>query len=68
MASPFDPTDPHYLSPDQRLDELSAIFAEGIARLFALRIDVSQPPSDASNSAQIGLDVLPKQSVHVPRG
>ena len=57
-----------HLSPDQRLDELSAILAEGIARLFALRIDVIETPKDGSNSAQIGLDVSSKQSVHVPRG
>ena len=61
--------DPHeHLSPDQRLDELSAIFAEGISRLFALRIAVIQTPSDGSNSAQNSVDVSADKSVHVPRG
>jgi hypothetical protein len=54
-------------SPDQRLDDLSAILAEGITRLFALRIDVIQTPSDASNSAQNSVDVCPQKSVHGPR-
>lgn len=57
-----------HLSPDQRLDELSAILAEGISRLFALRIDVIQTPNDGSNSAQNSVDVLADKSVHVPRG
>jgi hypothetical protein len=56
-----------HLSPDQRLDELSAILAEGITRLFSLRIDVVQTPNDGSNSAQNCLDVSAKQSVHGPR-
>jgi len=37
---------PQHLSPDQRLDELSAILAEGITRLFLLRIDVIETPKD----------------------
>ena len=57
-----------HLSPDQRLDELSAILAEGISRLFALRIPVSPTPDDGSNSAQNSVDVLADKSVHVPRG
>ena len=56
-----------HLSPDQRFDELSAIFAEGISRLFALRIDVMQTPEDGSNSAQNSVDVWPQKSVHGPR-
>ena len=68
MKPPLSITSSEHLPPDQRLDELSAILAEGITRLFSLRIDVIQTPSDVSNSAQIGLDVSPKQSVHVPRG
>ena len=59
---------PQHLSPAQRLDELSAIFAEGISRLFALRIDVIQTPEEGSNSDQNSLDVCPEKSVHVPRG
>ena len=57
-----------HLSPDQRLDELSAILAKGITRLFTLRIDVIQTPSDGSNSAQNSVDVSADKSVQVPRG
>ena len=56
-----------HLSPDQHLDELSAILAEGIGRLFALRIDVIETPNDGSNSAQNSLDVSAEKSVHGPR-
>ncbi len=59
---------PDHISPDERLEELTAIFAEGITRLFALRIDVIQTPSDGSNCAQNSVDVLADKSVHVPRG
>ncbi len=37
MTVPFDPTDPAYLTPDQRLDELAALLAAGVRRPRALR-------------------------------
>ena len=66
MAVPFDPTDPAYLTPDQRLDELAAILAAGVRRARELR-----PPSlpqNTSDSARNGLDPSAEQSVYAPRG
>ena len=66
MAVPFDPTDPSYLTPDQRLDELAALLAAGVRRARALR-----PPSlpqNVSDSAGNGLDPSAEQSVYAPRG
>ncbi len=66
MAVPFDPTDPSYLTPDQRLDELAAILAAGVRRARALR-----PPSlpqNTSDSPRNRLDPSPEQSVYAPRG
>ncbi len=68
MASHFDPAGPHVLTPDQRLDEVAAILALGIQRLFALRVEVIESHSGASNSSRNCLDVSAEQSVTVPRG
>ena len=66
MAVPFDPTDPSYLTPDQRLDELAALLAAGVRRTRALR-----PPSlpqIPAESLRNGLDTSAEQSVYGPRG
>jgi hypothetical protein len=61
MAVPFDPTDPSHLTPDQRLSELAAIFAIGVARALALRPILTAPESEQNR-----LDVSPKKRLHVP--
>jgi hypothetical protein len=52
-----DPTDPVNLSPEQRLDELTAILAAGVRRI----------PVPLPDSAQNGLDVSGKSRLHVSR-
>jgi hypothetical protein len=62
MAVPFDPTDPTLLSPEQRLDELSALLAAGVMRELALH-----PPSLLQIQLESGpdrLDLSGQQSVH----
>ena len=67
MAVPFDPTDPRNLTPEQRLDELSAIMATGVTRVLALRVsratseDFEQIPPE---SCQIPLEVSPQSRLH----
>jgi hypothetical protein len=56
-----DPTDPRQLTPEQRLDELTALLATGLRRVLALR------PSAVPDSPQIPLDVSPEKSVHASR-
>ena len=66
MAVPFDPTDPSYLTPEQRLDELAAILAAGVRRARELRpVSLPQIPTE---SGQDGLDPSAEQSVYAPRG
>ena len=55
-----DPTDPRHLTPEQRLDELTALLATGVRRVLALR-----PPFP--DSPQNSLDVWPEKSVHATR-
>jgi hypothetical protein len=61
MADAFDPTDPRNLTPDQRLDELTALLATGVRRAIALH-----PIDPLPESEQIQLDVSAQTSVHVP--
>jgi hypothetical protein len=65
MASPHDPTDPTRLTPEQRLDELSAILATGVARLLASR--ASHPVSLPGNSVENRLDVPADLGLHGAR-
>jgi hypothetical protein len=62
MTSPDDPTDPLHLTPDQRLDELSAILAAGVQRLLDNR--ASFPVELPSESAPDCLDDVLELSVH----
>ena len=66
MAVPFDPTDPAFLTPDQRLNELAALLAAGIRRARSI------PPSSLvqipAESELDQLDLSAPQSVHAPRG
>jgi hypothetical protein len=62
MASPFDPTDPAHLTPAQRHDEIAALLATGVRRLFDLR--TSSPVSLLPDSAPNCLDVPLDLSVH----
>jgi hypothetical protein len=57
----FDPTDPSDLTPEQRLDELTALLATGLRRVLALR------PPPLQESAQNPLDVCPKSRPHGTR-
>ena len=70
MALPFDPTDPQHLSPDQRLDELTAILAEGVRRLLSVRAVSGESPASGirPESTANGLDVCGETRLHVPRG
>ena len=70
MALTFDPTDPDHLSPDQRLDELTAILAEGVRRLLSLRAAPAESPAPEipPESTPNGLDVCGETRLHVPRG
>jgi hypothetical protein len=61
MADAFDPTDPRHLTPEQRFDELTLIFATGARRALALRRTQTPP-----ESAPDGLDVSAETSVHAP--
>ena len=70
-ASSFDPTDPRHLSPEQRLDELTALLAVGVRRLLAHRASLALPappplPQDHLESAPNRLDEQPEKSVHAP--
>jgi hypothetical protein len=65
MAAPLiDPTDPHDLTPDQRLEQLTALLGAGVERLLALQIATPLIQSDFSAD---GLDVSLHKSVHVAR-
>ena len=69
MAVLFDPTDPSHLTPDQRLDALSAILAVGVRRALALRRSLpSDPLISEPDSVPDELDISCPQSVHGPRG
>ena len=67
MAVPFDP---HHLTPEQRLDELTAILAIGARRLLALRVSpaisaLPPPPEQIpSESCQNCLMVSPQSRLH----
>ena len=66
MASrPHDPTDPQHLTPDQLIDDISALLATGVRRLLVARAHppVSLPPESAGN----GLADPPELSVHASR-
>jgi hypothetical protein len=69
----FDPTDPRHLTPEQRLDELTAILAAGVRRLLAVRQTAvapaeSLPSRPLSESVQNQIDVSGESWPHVPRG
>ena len=70
MAAASEPADPNQLSAEQRLHELTAIFAIGTARLLSLRADTptSLSPQIPPESSPNGLDECPEKSVHAPRG
>ena len=57
----FDPTDPRHFTPEERRDELTALFATGVRRLLSLR------PNPISDSSPNGLDVSAEKSVHASR-
>ena len=61
MAVRHDPTDPTYLTPDQRLDEVAHILATGVRRL--LSVGQCAPPESAPNC----LEVSPALPLHVSR-
>ncbi len=64
MAAPFDPTDPQHLTPEQRLDELTALLATGVRRALVLRPGLIGP---LQKSGPDGLDVSGETSVHASR-
>ena len=71
MAARLDPTDPRHLTPEQLLDDLTALLAKGTRRVLALRAATAITPDRGADpappdSAQIRLDVSGKLSVHVP--
>jgi hypothetical protein len=71
MAAAFDPTDPRHLTPEQRLDELTALLAKGTRRVLALRAEAAITPATGPGpappeSAQNPLDVSGQMRLHVP--
>ncbi len=66
MAVPFDPTDPTFLTPDQRLDELAALLAAGLRR--ATSVHPSSLVQIPAQSEPDQLDLSAPQSVHAPQG
>jgi hypothetical protein len=68
MAARFDPTDPRCLTPTQRLEQLTALFAAGARRWLPRRAKMAALPAPPSpvESAQNPLDMSPRKSVHVP--
>ncbi len=64
MAAPLDPTDPQHLTPEQPLDEMTALLATGVRRVCALRPPPSEPLQDSSWN---GLNVWGDKSVHASR-
>jgi hypothetical protein len=64
----YDPTDPRQLTPQQRLDALTAVLAVGAARVLALRARAAPVPAvGPSDSSQNPVDVSPEMRLHVPR-
>ena len=70
MTVPFDPTDPHHLTPEQRLDEVAAILATGVRRVLALRVSPATSPAPLQippDSSQNCLEVSPQSRLHGTR-
>ena len=73
MVLANDPTDPANMTPDERLAEVAAIFAEGVLRLRR-RAALSAPkltvihPIESAESAANGLEVPSESSPHGQRG
>jgi hypothetical protein len=66
------PTDARDLTPEQRLDELSAILAIGFRRVLALRARPDLPAEEPLQPALVEssancLDLSPKARLHVSR-
>jgi hypothetical protein len=65
----YDPTDPRRLTPQQRLDALTAVLAAGAARVLALRTTVAPAPTgEREDSGRNQVDVPGEMRLHVPRG
>ena len=64
----YDPTDPHQLTQQQRLDAIAAILAVGAGRALALGGAAPlAPAAGLSDSSQNQLDVSAEMGLHVPR-
>jgi hypothetical protein len=66
------PTDPRDMTPDQRLDELSAILATGFRRVLALRARPDLPAQESPEPALVEssvncLDLSSEARLHVSR-
>jgi len=69
MASRIDPSDPHNMSPDDRVVELAAILAAGVLRLRRGLVSPELPPAaTVQDSSQICLDECAETRLHGPRG
>ena len=71
MAALFDPTDPRHLTPEQRLDELTAVLAIGVRRVLALHVNPVKPAQSGATpppaeSGRNSLDVSAQMRLHVP--
>jgi hypothetical protein len=65
----YDPTDPRQLTPQLRLDALTAILAVGAARVLALCAQAAAAPAGgAEDSSRNQVDVPGEMRLHVPRG
>ena len=73
MAIANDPTNPANMTPDERLAEVAAIFAEGVLRLRRRAANLTPKltvihPVESVESAGTGLDECAETSPHGQRG
>jgi hypothetical protein len=73
MATTFAATDPLRLTPEQRLNEVAAIFATGMRHLLSARAAASPssmqvPVSARGESGRNCLEVSSESRLSVPRG
>jgi len=73
MACAHDPTDPAHMSPNERLDEVASILAQGVLRLRQKTVSLAAMGEDSPvktllESGPDRLDESPTSCPHGPRG